>query len=298
MRPYGLPERGTRPATWRVALLAGPVVAGVLLSACSSRAPAEGPVPLLRAHAHNDYLHERPLYDALDHGFSSVEADIHLVHGELYIGHDFVTEDPERTLRALYLDPLRERIHENGGSVYPDGTQLTLLIDMKTPSAPTYEVLRDVLQDYENILTTFGPDWRQDGPVLVITGGSRDTMALEVVRYAARNGGLEILDSDDPDTLTLLVGARWADVFRWRGDVEMPESQQEKLFNIVEQAHEQGRRVRFCATPDFEGPQREAVWQMLVDADVDLINTDQLDALQAFLLEHDPDLKRGFRLFP
>ncbi len=32
--------------------------------------------PLTRAHAHNDYEHKRPLWDALDRGFGSVGADI------------------------------------------------------------------------------------------------------------------------------------------------------------------------------------------------------------------------------
>ncbi len=39
--------------------------------------------PLVNAHAHNDYAHKRPLADALDHGFCSVEADIFLVDGAL-----------------------------------------------------------------------------------------------------------------------------------------------------------------------------------------------------------------------
>src|SRR5688500_17684262 len=55
-------------------------------------------VPLERAHAHNDYEHERPLYDALDHGFKSVEADIWLIDGELVVSHDDprlpTTEEP------------------------------------------------------------------------------------------------------------------------------------------------------------------------------------------------------------
>ena len=51
------------------------------------RAEEKKPVaPLARAHAHNDYLHERPLLDALDHGFTSVEADIFLVDGKLLGG--------------------------------------------------------------------------------------------------------------------------------------------------------------------------------------------------------------------
>lgn len=37
--------------------------------------------PLAQAHAHNDYEHTRPLHDALDHSFTSVEADVWLVDG-------------------------------------------------------------------------------------------------------------------------------------------------------------------------------------------------------------------------
>ena len=32
--------------------------------------------PLTQAHAHNDYEHDRLLLDALEHGFTSVEADV------------------------------------------------------------------------------------------------------------------------------------------------------------------------------------------------------------------------------
>jgi hypothetical protein len=65
--------------------------------------------PLIHAHSHNDYEHPRPLLDALDHGFCGVEADIYLVDGQLLVAHDRDKVKPERTLQALYLDPLRER---------------------------------------------------------------------------------------------------------------------------------------------------------------------------------------------
>src|SRR4051795_874708 len=77
--------------------------------------------PLPQAHAHNDYEHARPLLDALDHGFCSVEADIWLMPEGLLIGHDRKDLRPNRTLQALYLDPLRERIQANGGRVYRGG---------------------------------------------------------------------------------------------------------------------------------------------------------------------------------
>ncbi|HEC61965.1 MAG TPA: hypothetical protein ENI27_06885, partial [bacterium] len=41
-------------------------------------------------------------------------------------------------------------------------------------------------------------------------------------------------------------------------------------------------------TPDKPSPARKAVWLELLAAGVDLINTDDLEGLQQFLLEHDP----------
>ena len=62
-------------------------------------------VPLTRAHAHNDYEHARPLAEALERGFCSVEADVWLVAGKLLVAHDLKDAKPQRTLESLYLDP-------------------------------------------------------------------------------------------------------------------------------------------------------------------------------------------------
>src|SRR4030095_12119754 len=60
----------------------------LLLLSCFCLVPAFAQTPLLRAHAHNDYEHTRPLLDALEQGFCSVEADIYLIDGELRVAHD------------------------------------------------------------------------------------------------------------------------------------------------------------------------------------------------------------------
>src|SRR5262245_6399671 len=109
-----------------------------LMVGAGTGASAASPVPLQQAHAHNDYEHERPLLDALSFGFCSVEADIHLVKGELLVAHDLSRAKPGRTLQTLYLEPLRERARANGGRVYPGGPEFTLLIDLKTDWQTTY----------------------------------------------------------------------------------------------------------------------------------------------------------------
>lgn len=101
-------------------IITGPLTAPVPAVAMSADAVAPARVePQAQAHAHNDYEHDRPLHDALDHGFTSVEADVYLVDGELLVAHDPWDVRPERSLRSLYLDPLRERVHAGHGSVYP-----------------------------------------------------------------------------------------------------------------------------------------------------------------------------------
>src|SRR6188508_2120448 len=104
-------------------------------------------VPLVGAHSHNDYLHNRPLLDALDHGFTSVEADIFLVDGKLLVAHTAREIKPDRTLEKLYLEPLRARVRSGGGSVYPGGGPFHLLIDLKSPAEPTYAALAKVLAE-------------------------------------------------------------------------------------------------------------------------------------------------------
>src|SRR5436190_6795498 len=113
------------------------------------------PPPLTRAHAHNDYEHTRPLLDALDHGFCSIEADIWLVDGKLLVAHERGKVKPHQTLQALYLEPLRERVRRNGGRLYPAGPPAILLIDVKSDAEATYAALRELLKEYADMLTVF-----------------------------------------------------------------------------------------------------------------------------------------------
>src|SRR5258707_15379524 len=129
------------------------VVAGVVAVLAAVRADEPAKVtPIKRAHAHNDYEHKRPLFDALDQGFCSVEADIFLVDGTLLVGHTILDLKKERTLQKLYLDPLRERVKANGGA-HKNGPPFWLLIDVKSEAKPTYAALSKVLEQYADILT-------------------------------------------------------------------------------------------------------------------------------------------------
>jgi glycerophosphoryl diester phosphodiesterase len=241
------------------------------------------PTPLVHVHAHNDYAHKRPLFDALDHGFCSVEADIHLVDGHLLVAHDRTRVKPGRTLESLYLDPLRERVMKNGGRVYAGGPECVLLIDIKGRWQETYPVLREVLKRYGDMLSTFSEGKRETRAILVIITGDRSKQMFdgETVRYAAYDGELGDLESSESPDLIPWISSNWTQSFKWRGAGAFPEEERARLQDIVAKAHAHHRRVRFWGSPD-----QPVFWQEMLNAGVDLINTDDLAGAQSFLLQH------------
>jgi glycerophosphoryl diester phosphodiesterase len=246
-------------------------------------APAVRPLP--NTHAHNDYEHRRPLQDALDRGFNSVEADVWLVDGELRVAHDLVAAKPGRNLESLYLAPLAQRVKENDGQVYEHGRDFQLLIDVKSDGPTTYAAIDKALQKYRGISTVFVGGRTYKGAVTSVISGNRslDVMKAQKVRYAGYDGRLSDLNSKMPASLMPLVSDNWSKNFTWRGLGPMPAAEQAKLRQIVTTAHHAGYKVRFWETPDVPGAAREALWSELTAVGVDYLNTDDLHGLESFL---------------
>ena len=108
-------------------------------------------------------------------------------------------------------------------------------------------------------------------------------IGADQTRYAGVDGRVGDLGSTRPVHLMPLISESWNSHFKWRGQGSMPEREREHLARFVAQAHAQGRKVRFWATPDQPGPARKQLWQTLKQAGVDYLNTDDLDGLSAFL---------------
>jgi glycerophosphoryl diester phosphodiesterase len=265
---------------------------------------ASAAAPLPRAHSHNDYEHTRPLLDALDQGFCSVEADIYLVDGKLLVAHDRDKVRAERTLESLYLDPLKARCEANNGHVYPElgqdpklrrplsaaapDVEFTLLIDIKNDGAATYAVLRETLKRYATILTRFSPTNTRSGAVTIILSGDRPTemVAAEAERYCAIDGRLSDLEPGTASVhLIPLVSESWQTVLERQKDA-VAKAKAKGDFNAADfmprreiaLAHAQGRRVRFWAVPA-----NVAMWRALQEGGVDQINADDLAGLAGFL---------------
>lgn len=270
--------------------LAGTALAGTATAGTATAGERRHRVrPLWRAHAHNDYEHPRPLLDALDHRFGSVEADVFLVDGRLLVAHDPADLDPARTLESLYLAPLAARVKANGGAVYRGHRQpLQLLVDIKTEGAPAYLELDRRLRRHRGLFTTYAHGRVHPGPVTVVVSGDRAArapMESQAVRRAFYDGRLVDLGASDA-SFASLISDNWTLNFTWLGVGTFPEAERRRLRDIVRTAHARGQKVRFWATPDLAGPARDALWSELLAAGVDHLNTDDLAGLEAFLDAH------------
>lgn len=242
--------------------------------------PVVAAEPLLNAHAHNDYWHDRPLFNALDQGFTSVEADVYLRDGKLLVGHSRDELKTDKTLQSLYLEPLLRRVQATGKGVFPNGGRFFLLIDFKTDAEATLRTLNSILPAFSSILTTVNDGVVHPRSVAAIVTGNRPRIDLadHAPRYFGLDGRLSDLDSQLPSHVMPMISDNWTSHFSWRGVGAIPEIERRKLREIVQKAHAAGRVVRFWGTPE-----NEVMWQELREADVDLIGTDQLERLATFL---------------
>ena len=202
-----------------------------------------------------------------------------LVGERLLVAHDAVNLRPQRTLAALYLDPLRGRVNRNGGRVYRDGPAFTLMIDFKTEAESTYKALDKLLSGYADIISAVRDGKAEPKAVSIVISGNRPvkTLIAAKIRYAGFDGRLGDLESDTPAHLMPWISDNWRNHFRWRGEGPMSDEEKGKLAELVKRAHAHGRRLRFWAAPD-----NAAAWNQFAASGVDLINTDDLSGLSKY----------------
>lgn len=255
------------------------------------------PIP---CHSHNDYWRKVPLFSALHAGCIGTEADVWLRKDDLYVGHDRTSLRKSRTFRSLYVDPLVKILEAanqnttfasssssssvNGVFGLRPNQTLSLLVDVKTAGAATF---RKVLEQVEPLrergfLSTFEDGQVKYGPVtLVGSGNTPFDVVVEngTYRYAFFDAPLQSLE-DSPYNSTNSyyasvalrrgLGIVWFGWFR--------QSQLQTMQPQLDEAHARSLKARYWSLPSWPIRVRNAVWTTLVEAGVDLLNVDDIDA--------------------
>lgn len=110
-------------------------------------------------HSHNDYWRDVPFYSALSVGAVSIEADVWLYNGTLYVGHERGALTSARTFESLYINPILDVLHRqnpaspfltsvtHNGVFDTNGAQtLYLFVDVKTDGPMTWPYVVKALQ--------------------------------------------------------------------------------------------------------------------------------------------------------
>ena len=225
------------------------------------------------AHAHNDYEHPVPFYTAYNAGFGSIEADIFLYNGGLYVSHDSAHITQQRTLQSLYLDPLQKAIQNHKEHAYADPSKnLILLIDLKTPAEPTLGALLKVLQRYKAI--TACPNLK-----IVITGNQPDNSKLgSYPSFLHFDGHLDKTYTAGELNRIALFSDDFRNYTKWKGEGRLPDSATLKIEAAITKSHTLRKPIRFWAAPDTPN-----AWSQLMHLNVDYINTDKIQGFSSFL---------------
>lgn len=226
-------------------------------------------------HSHNDYWQAQPLYTAYYAGMESIEADVFLRNGKLMVAHDAKEIKNERTLNALYLEPLVALYRKNGHTAFADSTKhLQLLIDIKEDYKRLLPILVKEVGQYGDI---FNPIKNPNAIKVIVTGGRPSPEGFKnYPKWLFFDG--EVNWTYDAVSLaqTGLISADLKDYTDWNGK-GLPENIP-AIKKAVAKADSLGLRFRFYGTHDSPN-----AWQQLINQGIYWINTDQPKSLELFL---------------
>lgn len=245
------------------------------------------PIPL--GHSHNDYLQKRPLWDALQNGFTSLEIDVYTApDSSLRVSHLPFSLQSKPTLDELYLHPLQHWIDQNHGRVYPDtDLVLTLMIDLKGNGAVTYPLLKKALLPYREYITRYQQRALYPGPLRILLSGSKpvELLGAETEQWFSLDGSLGT-DYTGKNVRIDRESAPYAAHFKKRGNGTLTPAESEKLQKFVQRTTQQGHELRFWAAGN--NPKR---WATLANAGVTTLNADKLALFREWVLEYTKNKK-------
>ena len=228
------------------------------------------------AHSHNDYQQKQAFFLAYQEQFGSIEADVHLVNGTLLVAHDSKNLLPNRTLEALYLQPLQEAILQHAGKPYNHPSkELQLLIDIKTDAESTMTVLVALLKKY--------PSLTKCKQLKLVVSGNRPN-ELKYGNYPDFiwfDGRLNQTYSKEALTKIGLLSDDFGNYTKKKFPLSVTNEEELKIKSVIEYAHSNQKPVRFWASADDT-----STWKKLIEWKVDYINTDRINALADFLVRN------------
>jgi len=227
-----------------------------------------------KIHSHNDYAQDVPFWTAYANGVNSIEIDVFLKQGTLFVTHDESEILEHRTIQTLYLEPIQKMKSLQLGK----GQPLQFLIDIKSEPYATLNKLVLLLDEY--------PELVSDSTISFVISGNRPKTE-DYFNYPAHikfdYQSLEAPKNKKVWDKVALISLNFKNFSSWNGKGRLTLQHREKVKATIDKAHSYGKPFRFWATPDSK-----TAWKAFVDLGVDYVNTDMPYASTSYLntLEH------------
>lgn len=217
-------------------------------------------------HSHNDYHQAFPFWDAYNHGFGSIEVDIFLRNNALLVGHEVKELRSEKTIEALYLEPLNQLAKAKKLD------SLLLLVDVKTEAISTLDALIKTLHRYPALL-------EENKLRITITGNQPPSTSFEQYpSWIWFDGNIEKKYSSGELNKISLYSANLRRYTNWNGKGVLTKADQDILQQKIEKSRKDNKHIRFWNAPDLTN-----AWYQLMKLGVGLINTDLITASASFI---------------
>jgi alkaline phosphatase len=214
-------------------------------------------------HSHNDYKQAEPFTEAYANNAYSIEADIFLQNGKLYVAHEVGEIDQSKTLEKLYLEPLKAIDYFS---------RIQLLIDIKTDAKETLNVLLEELKKHPKLIA--------NNQIRFVISGNRpapNEYHLYPDYVSFDHQSLDDIAEADFKKIALFSFPFYK-YSLWKGGDFIDEKDAQKLLKVIQFVHDLGYEIRFWGTPDTP-----IAWRTFQQLRVDYINTDKPKACNTFL---------------
>jgi hypothetical protein len=252
-------------------------------------------------HSHNDYWRPVPVFTALSVGCISIEADVWLVNGTLYIGHETGALTTARTFDSLYIQPLLSILKsQNPTTAFNSGSKngvfdtassqtLYLFVDVKTDGPTTFPAVVKALGPLRDggWLTTLSNGTVTQGAITVVGTGNTPLDQVQGVspRDYFYDGPLPDLNgafSNITSQVSPIASTDFAVQFGTISGTGFNSSQLALLRQQIATAHGKGIKVRYWDQPAWPISTRNGIWRTLQSEGADFINADDVISAAGF----------------
>jgi hypothetical protein len=243
------------------------------------------------------------LFDALSLGITGVEADCHLVDGELYVGHKANDLSKSRTFRSLYLDPLTSILtNQNAANDLASSSTINgvwdvintqgivLMTDLKTEGFSTLAAVQEQLEPLrqKGWLAYWNGTAIVPGPITHVRTGNTPFAAVLNSSYSNSTYRSIFLDTPLDELSTNMCNASNSyyssvsvnKVFAGKAKIPhdgLSKTQLATVKSQIDRASSLGLVSRYWDLPAWPVTRRMTVWEQLEALGVGMLNVDAIE---------------------